>query len=134
MAGWRSELAGCRSSLSMSKIKVRISETKFRSFYKTLVTSLPLNTTAQNVIWKFIEFILYVDIQTVLKTLLTGRDAVWDWEDPLPFFLLPHLQITSQLLEAAINNQPWEMINYCLGPRSKLDFWNGWLQTTRDPF
>ena len=36
LAGWRSELAGCRSALSMSKIKVRISETKFRSFYKTL--------------------------------------------------------------------------------------------------
>ena len=38
MAGWRSELAGCRSTLTMSKIKVRISETKYRSFYKTLVT------------------------------------------------------------------------------------------------
>ena len=36
MAGWRSEWAGCRSTLSMSKIKVRISETKYRSFYKTL--------------------------------------------------------------------------------------------------
>ena len=35
--GWRSEFAGCRSTLSMSKIKVRISETKLRSFYKTLV-------------------------------------------------------------------------------------------------
>ena len=37
MAGWRSELAGCRSTLSMSKRKVKISETKYRSFYKTLV-------------------------------------------------------------------------------------------------
>ena len=36
LAGWRSELAGCRSTLSMSKIKVKISETKFLSFYKTL--------------------------------------------------------------------------------------------------
>ena len=40
LAGWRSELAGCRSTLSMSKIKVRISETKYRSFYKTLVGGL----------------------------------------------------------------------------------------------
>ena len=37
LTGWRSELAGCRSTLSILKIKVRISETKFRSFYKTLV-------------------------------------------------------------------------------------------------
>ena len=36
MAGWRSELAGCSSTLSMSKIKVKISETKYCSFYKTL--------------------------------------------------------------------------------------------------
>ena len=48
MAGWRSELAGCRSTLSMSKIKVRISETKFRSFYKTLgLTAHPKGTTAR---------------------------------------------------------------------------------------
>ena len=40
MAGWRSELAGCRSTLSMSKIKVRISESKYRSFYKTLTSTL----------------------------------------------------------------------------------------------
>ena len=39
LAGWRSELAGCRSTLSMSKIKVKISETNFLSFYKTLDAS-----------------------------------------------------------------------------------------------
>ena len=37
LAGWRSESAGCRSALSMSKIKVKISETKYCSFYKTLM-------------------------------------------------------------------------------------------------
>ena len=35
-AGLKNELAGCRSTLSMLKIKVKISETKFLSFYKTL--------------------------------------------------------------------------------------------------
>ena len=30
-------MAGCRSTLSISKIKVKISETKFFSFYKTLI-------------------------------------------------------------------------------------------------
>ena len=33
----KSENQGCRSTLSMTKIKVKISETKYRSFYKTLV-------------------------------------------------------------------------------------------------
>ena len=35
-------MAGCRSILSMSKIKVKISETKFHSFYKTLVQVVKL--------------------------------------------------------------------------------------------
>ena len=39
LAGWKSELAGCRSTLSMSKIKVKISVTKYRSFYKTLLVT-----------------------------------------------------------------------------------------------
>ena len=30
---------------------------------------------------------------TVLNLLLTGRDAVWDTEDPLPWLLLNHLQV-----------------------------------------
>ena len=38
LAGRISELAGCRSTLSMSKIKVKISERKYSSFYKTFVT------------------------------------------------------------------------------------------------
>ena len=40
LAGWRSEVAGCRSTLSMSKIKVKISKTKFLSFYMTLLLTL----------------------------------------------------------------------------------------------
>ena len=35
-------MAGCRSTLSMSKMKVKISETKFPSFYKTLVQVVKL--------------------------------------------------------------------------------------------
>ena len=34
LAGWRSELAGCRSTRSLSKIKVKISETKYHSFIR----------------------------------------------------------------------------------------------------
>ena len=66
MAGWRSELAGCRSTLSMSNIKVRISETKYCYFYKTLVHALvpyaflfPINSfSILNVvyIWKWSSF------------------------------------------------------------------------------
>ena len=51
----------------------------------------------------------------VLKTLVQGRDAVWDLHDPLPFFLLPHLQISSQLWSVILTGKSWSMVNYCLG-------------------
>ena len=59
LAGWRSELAGCRRTLSMSKIKVKISEAKFLSFYKTLVTPLLIykGKVAFFVLWKVKSFI-----------------------------------------------------------------------------
>jgi len=55
------------------------------------------------------------NVLTIVKTLIHGRDAVWDWEDPLPFFLLPHLQIPSLLLQAIRKEDKWEIVNFCLG-------------------
>ena len=54
---------------------------------------------------------------SVMRTLLQARDAVWDITDPLPFFLLPHLQIPSQLVTRLIQGeaQPWTIVDYCLG-------------------
>ena len=51
----------------------------------------------------------------VLQTIMKGRDAVWDLEDPLPFFLLPHLQIPSLLWENIVSGEDWTIINFCLG-------------------
>ena len=53
-----------------------------------------------------------------MRTVLGSRDAVWDISDPLPFFLLPHLQIPSQLLARLVQGEaahPWTIVNYCLG-------------------
>ena len=46
MADWRSKLAGCRSALSILEIKVKISETNYCSFYKTLALQLYLDNTS----------------------------------------------------------------------------------------
>ena len=82
-------MAGCRSTLSMSKIKVKISETKYRSFYKTLILSnqgmekaveLKKNSTNTNremaIIVTFIDLITHknlhkldvADISKILRT------------------------------------------------------------------
>ena len=55
---------------------------------------------------------------SVMRAVLGSRDAVWDSSDPLPFFLLPHLQIPSQLVARLAQGDaahPWTIINYCLG-------------------
>lgn len=51
----------------------------------------------------------------VVSTVVGGRDAVWDVVDPLPFFLLPHLQIPSLLWTKMVSNEPWSIVNFCLG-------------------
>ena len=61
---------------------------------------------------------LFSGLASVIQSLLRGRDAVWDSSDPLPFFLLPHLQIPSQLVTSLAKGeaaQPWTIVNYCLG-------------------
>ena len=57
-------------------------------------------------------------LASVMRTVLGARDAVWDSSDPLPFFLLPHLQIPSQLVARLVQGEaahPWTIVNYCLG-------------------
>lgn len=51
----------------------------------------------------------------VVSTIIRGTDAVWDVNDPLPFLLLPHLQITSLLWEKIFDGQQWSIVNFCLG-------------------
>ena len=56
MAGWRSELAGWRSILSMAYIKVRIFKTKFRFFTKPWPH--PIKTIENSVYLVIVDFYL----------------------------------------------------------------------------
>jgi len=51
----------------------------------------------------------------VISTIMHGKDAVWDVTDPLPFFLLPHLQIPSLLWSTITSGDKWSIVNFCLG-------------------
>ena len=48
-------------------------------------------------------------------TLWTGKDAVLDAYDPLPFFMLNHFQMPVMLLQALMSGKRWNISNYCLG-------------------
>jgi len=75
----------------------------------------------KHIIWTYNELAKLLHGEgpaSVMRTVLGARDAVWDSSDPLPFFLLPHLQIPAQLvarLAMGETAQPWTIVNYCLG-------------------
>lgn len=50
-----------------------------------------------------------------LSTIIQGRDAVFDWSDPLPFLLLHHLQIPWLLLENLRQGTGWVRIDFNIG-------------------
>ncbi len=50
-----------------------------------------------------------------LRTILRGRDAIFSWDDPLPFLLAHHLQIPSLLLRNLVGRKPWIRIDFNIG-------------------
>jgi hypothetical protein len=50
-----------------------------------------------------------------LRVVLRGRDAVFDWSDPLPFLLLHHLQIPALLLANLVRGRDWVRVDFNIG-------------------
>ncbi|MEO1062393.1 MAG: ATP-grasp enzyme [Actinomycetota bacterium] len=50
-----------------------------------------------------------------LRVVVRGREALLDPHDPLPFLLVPHLQITSLLVRALVRGTPWVKIDINIG-------------------
>ncbi|AFY93858.1 ATP-grasp domain-containing protein [Chamaesiphon minutus] len=50
-----------------------------------------------------------------LKTIASGKDAIFDWADPLPFLMVHHAQIPSLLLENLQQLKGWMRIDFNIG-------------------
>jgi hypothetical protein len=50
-----------------------------------------------------------------LRVVLRGKDAVFDWSDPLPFLLLHHLHIPALLLRSLVRGRDWVRIDFNIG-------------------
>ncbi len=50
-----------------------------------------------------------------LRVVRRGRDAVFDWSDPLPFLVLHHVQIPVLLLRALVAGKDWIRIDFNIG-------------------
>lgn len=50
-----------------------------------------------------------------IRTILRGKDAIFTWWDPLPYFMVHHLQIPSLLWSNLIKGQGWSRIDFNIG-------------------
>jgi hypothetical protein len=50
-----------------------------------------------------------------LRTIASGKDAIFDWADPLPFLLVHHAQIPSLLLDNLRRGKHWVRIDFNIG-------------------
>ena len=51
----------------------------------------------------------------VLRTVLRGKEAIFDWRDPLPFLLVPHLQIAGLLWQSLLHGKEWIRVDVNIG-------------------
>jgi hypothetical protein len=54
-------------------------------------------------------------VVTRVRTVLRGRDATFALDDPLPFLLVPHLQIPSLLLRKLLTGTDWIRVDFNIG-------------------
>lgn len=54
-------------------------------------------------------------VRAGLATLLRGRDAIFDWSDPLPFLMVHHVQIPWLLTRNLLRLKDWIRIDFNIG-------------------
>ncbi len=67
-------------------------------------------------IWRLVTHLYApVIVWQRLKIIAQGKDAIFDWADPLPFLLVHHLQIPSLLLQNLRQGKGWVRIDFNIG-------------------
>lgn len=67
-------------------------------------------------LWRFVTQLHSPhDAQAVIKTILTGKDSVFNWRDPLPFLMLHHWHIPSLLVKDLQEQRGWFRIDFNIG-------------------
>jgi hypothetical protein len=54
-------------------------------------------------------------IASRLKTIARGKDAIFDWNDPLPFLMVHHAQIPWLLIQNLLHGRGWVRIDFNIG-------------------
>lgn len=71
-------------------------------------------------IWRLTEVTSFSDLQAWIRKVFKGKDAIFQADDPLPFFTVPHWQITLLLLENLRKLKGWVRIDFNIGKLIEL--------------
>ncbi|MBE9223893.1 ATP-grasp enzyme [Phormidium sp. LEGE 05292] len=66
-------------------------------------------------IWRLTGVRSIAQLKTRLNIILRGKDAIFQFNDPLPFFMVPHWQITLLLLKNLQKLKGWIRIDFNIG-------------------
>jgi len=68
-----------------------------------------------NEIGKLAHAARFADVVTIFRDIFRGEDAVFDLHDPVPFFVLGHIQMPAQIWANIVSGKKWNILNFCLG-------------------
>ena len=57
----------------------------------------------------------------LMKRVCNEREANFDPEDPMPFFMLNHFQLPGLLLDTMIRGTPWKKLDFAIGKVVELN-------------
>lgn len=66
-------------------------------------------------LWRLTEVRSWADLYAWFQTILRGKDALFQFDDPLPFLTVPHWQITLLLLNNLRKLKNWIRIDFNIG-------------------
>ncbi len=84
----------------------------------TAIPSSPRATDARPTHWLYHELwrlLTQSDRRRRIAGVLRGTDAIFDWRDPLPYFMVHHLQIPSLLVDNLRRRRGWTRIDFNIG-------------------
>ncbi len=71
-------------------------------------------------LWRLTEIRSLADLQTWLGKITQGKEALFQFDDPLPFLTVPHWQITLLLLDNLRRFKGWVRIDFNIGKLVEL--------------
>ena len=72
-------------------------------------------------LWRIVRSITQPKrLQERVQVISDGKDAIFDWDDPWPFFMVHHVQIPLLLLGALLTQKDWVKIDFNIGKLVQL--------------